>query len=151
MPRTRAGMSSSIAELIAAYSPPMPKPVKKRQKANEAMSQENAVATVATRYTDERDEEHALAAEAVGQATEEQRAEHRAGDVGRGRPADLARAESPSVSLRCNAGPSEPTTVTSSPSRSQLTPSAITTRQCQPDQGRRSRRAGMSLRTRVIV
>ena len=30
-PRTRAGTSSSIAELIAAYSPPMPKPVKKRQ------------------------------------------------------------------------------------------------------------------------
>ena len=30
-PRTRAGMSSSIAELMAAYSPPMPAPVKKRQ------------------------------------------------------------------------------------------------------------------------
>jgi hypothetical protein len=30
-PRTRAGISSSIAELIAAYSPPMPAPVKKRQ------------------------------------------------------------------------------------------------------------------------
>ena len=29
-PRTRAGISSSIAELIAAYSPPMPAPVKKR-------------------------------------------------------------------------------------------------------------------------
>ena len=29
-PRTRAGISSSIAELIAAYSPPIPAPVKKR-------------------------------------------------------------------------------------------------------------------------
>ena len=30
-PRTRAGMSSSMAELMAAYSPPMPAPVKHRQ------------------------------------------------------------------------------------------------------------------------
>ena len=30
MPRTRAGISSSIAELIAAYSPPIPAPVKNR-------------------------------------------------------------------------------------------------------------------------
>ena len=30
-PRTRAGISSSMAELIAAYSPPMPAPVRKRQ------------------------------------------------------------------------------------------------------------------------
>ena len=29
-PRTRAGISSSMAELIAAYSPPMPAPVTKR-------------------------------------------------------------------------------------------------------------------------
>ena len=29
-PRTRAGISSSIAELMAAYSPPIPAPVKKR-------------------------------------------------------------------------------------------------------------------------
>ena len=29
-PRTRAGISSSIAELIAAYSPPMPAPVRNR-------------------------------------------------------------------------------------------------------------------------
>ena len=38
----------------------------------------------------QRDEEHALAAEAVGQPAEDERAEHRAADVGRGRPADLA-------------------------------------------------------------
>jgi hypothetical protein len=30
-PRTRAGISSSMAELMAAYSPPMPAPVKNRQ------------------------------------------------------------------------------------------------------------------------
>src|ERR1700682_3387665 len=48
----------------------------------------------------------------------------------------------PSVS-----GPTEPTTVTSRPSSSQLTPSAITTRQCQRDQGRASSRAGIALRS----
>src|SRR6185312_5184888 len=62
----------------------------------------------------------------------------------------ISPAVSPRVSGRCNAGPSEPTTVTSRPSSSQLTPSAMTTRQCQPDQGRRSRRAGMSLRISLI-
>ncbi len=44
-------MSSSIAELIAAYSPPMPKPVRKRQNAKDQISQVKAVITVATRYT----------------------------------------------------------------------------------------------------
>ena len=42
-------MSSSMAELIAAYSPPMPAPVKKRQIAKKRNELENAVATVATR------------------------------------------------------------------------------------------------------
>ena len=45
-PRTRAGISSSIAELIAAYSPPIPAPVKKRAaKKNQGGECENAVAT----------------------------------------------------------------------------------------------------------
>jgi hypothetical protein len=35
--------------LIAAYSPPMPAPVKKRQTAKTTKDPENAVATVATR------------------------------------------------------------------------------------------------------
>ena len=48
-PRTRAGISSSIAELIAAYSPPMPAPVKNRQTKNHIGFIEKAVSTVATR------------------------------------------------------------------------------------------------------
>ncbi len=48
-PRTRAGISSSIAELIAAYSPPMPNPVKKRQRKKNQAVQENAVTAVAAR------------------------------------------------------------------------------------------------------
>jgi hypothetical protein len=51
VPRTRAGISSSIAELIAAYSPPMPAPVKNRHTANHRNEPEKAVATVAARYT----------------------------------------------------------------------------------------------------
>ena len=47
-PRTRAGISSSIAELIAAYSPPMPTPVMKRARKKYQGANEKAVATVAT-------------------------------------------------------------------------------------------------------
>src|SRR5215831_39525 len=49
LPRTRAGISSSIAELIAAYSPPMPKPVKSRKMKKLAKSNAKAVASVAAR------------------------------------------------------------------------------------------------------
>jgi hypothetical protein len=48
-PRTRAGISSSIAELIAEYSPPMPMPVKKRKTKKLPTPHENAVAIVAAR------------------------------------------------------------------------------------------------------
>ena len=48
-PRYLAGMSSSIAELIAAYSPPMPAPVMARQAKYQVGFMENAVSTVPTR------------------------------------------------------------------------------------------------------
>ena len=48
-PRARAGIISSIAELIAEYSPPIPAPVKKRAARNQSAVVENAVATVASR------------------------------------------------------------------------------------------------------
>lgn len=48
-PRTFAGISSSIAELAAAYSPPMPAPVRKRQMTKYYGAKEKAVATVAMR------------------------------------------------------------------------------------------------------
>ena len=51
-PRARAGIISSIAELIAEYSPPIPAPVKKRAARNHAGLVENAVATVASRYSE---------------------------------------------------------------------------------------------------
>ena len=48
-PRTRAGISSSIAELIAEYSPPMPMPVTNRQRKKYQGVHANAVAAVAAR------------------------------------------------------------------------------------------------------
>ena len=89
VPRTRAGISSSMAELIAAYSPPMPAPVKKRQTQKNRNDAENAVATVADEVDAERDHEQLLAAELVGQAAEEQRADAGADDVDRGGEPDL--------------------------------------------------------------
>ena len=48
-PRTRAGVSSWMVELMAVYSPPIPAPVMKRKNAKLATSQEIAVAAVAVR------------------------------------------------------------------------------------------------------
>jgi hypothetical protein len=48
-PRTRAGMSSSIAELMAAYSLPIPAPVKNRAMKKYHGAKAKAVATVAAR------------------------------------------------------------------------------------------------------
>ena len=48
-PRTRAGISSWMVELIAAYSPPMPAPVMKRKSRKLQRFHENAVAAVASR------------------------------------------------------------------------------------------------------
>ena len=47
-PRARAGMSSSIAELIAEYSPPIPAPVKNLIARNHHALHENAVRIVDT-------------------------------------------------------------------------------------------------------
>ena len=47
-PRYFAGISSSMAELMAAYSPPMPAPVRNRAAKYHAGFIENAVSTVAT-------------------------------------------------------------------------------------------------------
>ena len=49
-PRTRPGISSSIAELMAEYSPPMAAPVRKRKNANDTKFHEKAVKNAETRY-----------------------------------------------------------------------------------------------------
>ena len=87
-----------------------------------------------------------LAAEAVGQVAEEQRADDRAGEVEASRRGRLRR-RSPSVSFDVSAPAIEPTSVTSSPSRIQVIPSATITIQCHRLHGSRSSRAGMSVLT----
>lgn len=44
-------MSSSMAELMAAYSPPMPMPVMKRKSRNDHRLKDREVAAAASRYT----------------------------------------------------------------------------------------------------
>ena len=145
-PRTRAGISSSMAELMAAYSPPMPSPVTKRHTAKKAKFGEKAVAKVAAAYTASVTRNSFLrpsrsvmrpktSAPMTAPATYTEPA----------RPTCVA--VSASVSPRSSTPPMEPTSVTSRPSSTQAMPSAITTRQCQRDHGRRSRRAGMSVRS----
>jgi len=49
-PRRTAGINSSIVELIALYSPPMPSPVRKRKARKLHTFHDVAVSNVATRY-----------------------------------------------------------------------------------------------------
>ncbi len=48
-PRNLLGISSSMAELMAAYSPPIPNPVRKRKRKNHQTEKEMAVSAVAAR------------------------------------------------------------------------------------------------------
>ena len=49
VPRTLAGINSSMAELMAEYSPPMPIPVRNRRTKNHHASNEAAVNSVETK------------------------------------------------------------------------------------------------------
>ena len=138
-----AGISSSIAELIAEYSPPIPAPVKNRKSAKLQKSHEKPCRR-RDQVDAERDVNSFLRAEPVGQIAEEQRAEDRTDEVGRATQADLALGEVERIpSFRTP--PIEPTRVTSRPSMIQVIPSAMTTSQCQRLQGNRSSRAGTSV------
>ena len=91
-PRYFAGISSSIAELMAAYSPPIPAPVRKRATKYHVGDRERGQHR-RDRVDAERDQEQLLAAEAVGELAEEQRAEAGAGDVDRPRQTDVEAAQ----------------------------------------------------------
>ena len=143
-PRTRAGTNSSMAELIAAYSPPIPRPVTKRHKAKNQNASENAVASVAAIYT-----ANVIRKSFLRPSTSASRPKKRAPMTAPRMYSDpdqpTCEALSPRVSGRSRMLPSDPTSVTSRPSRIHATPSAITTRQCHRDHGSRSSRAGMSV------
>ena len=147
-PRTLAGSSSSMAELIAAYSPPIPAPVSARNSAKVTNPVDAAVSSVATRYTESVTRKRRfLPTRSVSRPKT---------SAPRMAPARYAVAAPPtccsvraSVSGRTSAPATAPTSVTSSPSRTQVIPRAITTRQCHADHGSRSSRAGMSVSTSV--
>src|SRR5882672_7034815 len=147
-PRTRAGSSSSTAELMAEYSPPIPVPVRKRNRAKGANPQEMAVSAVAVVYTPRVTRKSFLRPRASVR-----RPKKRAPRIA---PSRYALAARPTwLSDRCrvegsvNTVAMDPTRVTSSPSSAQVIPSATTTRRCHGDQGSRSSRPGMSVSVQV--
>ena len=145
-PRARAGISSSIAELIAAYSPPIPKPVKKRKSQKRYALQEKAGGDGRDEVQAERGEEQLLAAEAIGQVAEEQRPDGGAGDVERAADGDLVLADAERFLLGRRLAIA-PTIVTSSPSRIQTVPRPSDDEPVPAVQGSRSMRAGMRVST----
>jgi hypothetical protein len=88
-PRTRAGTSSWMVELIAVYSPPMPMPVRKRKSRKLQRFQEKAVAGGRYQIDQNGDGEELLAAEPVGEPAEENRADDGSGDIGGAGEADI--------------------------------------------------------------
>ena len=102
-PRTRAGISSWIAELIAVYSPPIPAPVRNRKRAKLQKSQAKRGRGRGHQVDAQRDVEQPLAAEPIGQPAEERGAQNGAGEVGARRQADLATASAAAYGLSCRA------------------------------------------------
>jgi len=70
--RTRAGISSSIAELIAAYSPPMPEAGEEAAEGERGEAERERGENRREQVHRERGEEHALAAEVVGEPAEDE-------------------------------------------------------------------------------
>ena len=73
-PRRRAGISSWIVALTAAYSPPMPAPVSRRNSANDQKFHDRPQAMRRDQVDQHGDAEQLLAPQPVGQPAEEQRA-----------------------------------------------------------------------------
>ena len=103
-PRSRAGMNSWMAELIAAYSPPIPAPVRKRSAANDKKVGCKTRSDGRHGVESQRREEESATAIAIGKATEQDRPDHRARDVGARGLADLRGGESEPFRHRQHAG-----------------------------------------------
>ena len=88
-PRNRAGISSWIVELMAAYSPPMPQPVRKRNRKKVDAVPREAGQRGRDEVDGDGDEKQELAPKPVGQPAEEQRAEHGARQISAARDAHL--------------------------------------------------------------
>ena len=74
---------------MAVYSPPMPAPVKNRNSAKLHRFHDKRGGRGGDQIERERDEEQPLAPEPIGEPAEEQRPQHRAGEIGTAHQADL--------------------------------------------------------------
>ena len=115
-----------MVELTAAYSPPMPPPVRKRNRKKLAAFQERPGQRRRNEIDRDGDEEQLPAAETIGQPAEEERAETAPSEIGAAGEADVGVAKA-SVGLAFKAPGTEPASVTSRPSSIQVMPSATTT------------------------
>ncbi len=143
-PRCWAGISSSMAELIAEYSPPMPMPVTKRQAKKNSGVHANAVAMVAPRYTPSVIMNSFLRPKmSVSRPNSSAPKQAPATYIDAAQPATSAEEMLMPLPLAEIAPAIEPTIVTSSPSRIHTVPNPTRIFQCQRDHGSRSRRAEM--------
>ena len=132
-----------MAELIAAYSPPMPNPVRNRNRKNHHGAKDNAVSAVAARYVPRVIMNSFLRPNrSVSQPKN---------SAPRQAPSTYIAAPNPVIWAWVMSMPLPgllicpemfPTMVTSRPSRIQTVPRPITIIQCHRDQGSRSRRDG---------
>ena len=88
-PRTRAGISSWMVELIAAYSPPIPAPVTKRNRAKLAKFQEARGGRGAKQVDGEGNEEQLFTAEPIGEPAKEDGAYYCSGEISTARKPDV--------------------------------------------------------------
>ena len=123
----------------------MPAPVMARNTAKDQKSHDKAGGDGGQKVDQHRDGKQLLAPEPVRQPAEEQRADHRSGQIGAGSDPDLAAGELQASDSSAIAADSDPTSVTSSPSRIHVIPSAQTTSQWNRLHGSRSSRAGTSV------
>ena len=88
-PRCGAGISSWMAALTAAYSPPMPAPVSKRNSANDQKFHDSAAREGRDQVDQHGEAKQLLAPEHVGQPAEQQRAGDGASEIGARQSSDL--------------------------------------------------------------
>src|SRR3989440_8156040 len=132
-PRTRAGINSSIAELIAEYSPPIPAPVIARNRINHHTLNENPVAIEPPKNTNNVIMNNFLRPIRSANEPKYNAPAHA--------PTIYAEPESPTsaglklIPLPCsvNRPAIDPTIVTCNPSKIHTVPNPTTTNQCHRD------------------
>ena len=103
-PRLRAGISSWMAALTAAYSPPIPAPVRKRNSAKDQKLNDSAGREGRGHVDQHGEAKQAFAPEHVCQIAEQQRAGDGASEIGGGSLSDLRGCQAEDRTLRDGRG-----------------------------------------------